>query len=129
MEGLIPEEYKLSQEDLDNIQKLFEEKYSTWEWNYGESPKSNYQNYKRFPFGSIDIRFNVASGLIKDTRIYGDFFGTEDVYLLQEKLNGTRYDKTEALKVLENEPMEKYFGNISKEEFVELMFQQIKKHK
>lgn len=123
MEGLEPEEHKLSSEDLNNIQKLFEEKYSTWEWNYGESPKSNYQNYKRFDFGSIDIRFNVVNGLIKDTKIYGDFFGTEDVALLQEKLNGIRYDKVEVLNEIKDEPLEKYFGNITKEEFVELMFQ------
>ncbi|CAK7072943.1 lipoate--protein ligase [Tissierella sp. P1] len=123
MEGEVPQEYKLSQEDLDEIQKLFEEKYSTWEWNYGESPKSNYQNYKRFDFGSIDIRFNVISGLISDTKIYGDFFGTEDVALLQEKLDGKKYDKMEVSKIIENEPLEKYFGNISKEEFVDLMFQ------
>lgn len=123
MEGLEPEEHKLSSEELNNIQKLFEEKYSTWEWNYGESPKSNYQNYKRFDFGSIDIRFNVVNGLIKDTKIYGDFFGTEDVALLQEKLNGIRYDKVEVLNEIKDEPLEKYFGNITKEEFVELMFQ------
>lgn len=123
MEGLEPEEHKLSQEDLDNIQKLFEEKYSTWEWNYGESPKATYKNYKRFDFGSIDIRFNVVNGLIKDTKIFGDFFGTEDVALLEEKLNGVRYDKVEVSKAVENEPLQKYFGNISKEEFVDLMFQ------
>lgn len=123
MEGLEPEEHKLSPEELDGIQSLFKEKYSTWDWNYGESPKSNYQNYKRFDFGSVDIRFNVINGLIQDTKIYGDFFGTQDVALLQEKLNGVRYDKMEALNAIENEPMEKYFGNITKEEFVELMFQ------
>ncbi|NLK43573.1 MAG: lipoate--protein ligase [Tissierellia bacterium] len=123
MEGLEPEEHKLSQEDLDNIQKLFEEKYSTWEWNYGESPKANYKNYKRFDFGSIDIRFNVVNGLITDMKIYGDFFGTEDVALLQDKLNGVRYEKEEVKKAIENEPLQKYFGNISNEEFVDLMFQ------
>lgn len=122
MEGLQPEEYKLSETDLENIQKLYEEKYSTWEWNYGESPKFNYQNYKRFPFGSIDVRFNVVNGLIKDSKIYGDFFGTADVALLQEKLNGVKYEKTEVQKAIENEPLEKYFGNITKEEFLELMF-------
>jgi len=123
MEGLEPVEHKLSQEDLDNIQKLFEEKYSTWEWNYGESPKAQYKNYRRFDFGSIDIRFNVVNGLIKDMKIYGDFFGTEDVELLEGKLNGVRYDKDEVRKAVENEPLEKYFGNITKEEFVDLMFQ------
>lgn len=123
MEGLEPEEHKLSYEELDGIQDLFKEKYSRWEWNYGESPKSNYQNYKRFDFGSVDIRFNVLNGLIQDTKIYGDFFGTQDVALLQEKLNGVRYDKMEVVDAIENEPLEKYFGSISKEEFVELMFQ------
>ena len=67
-------------------------------------------------FGSIDIRFNVVNGLIKDTKIFGDFFGTEDVALLEEKLNGVRYDKVEVSKAVENEPIQKYFGNISKEE-------------
>ncbi|MBU5427268.1 lipoate--protein ligase [Tissierella pigra] len=123
MEGLEPEEYKLSQEDLDNIQKLFEEKYSTWEWNYGESPKSNYKNYKRFPFGSIDIRFNVVNGLIEEIKIYGDFFGTEDVKLLEDKLNKVRYDKKEVQNVIKDQPLQKYFGNISEEEFINLMFQ------
>lgn len=123
MEGLEPEEHRLSKEDLDNIQKLFKEKYSTWEWNYGESPISHYQNYRRFNFGSIDIRFNLVNGLISDIKIYGDFFGTEDVKLLQEKLNGIKYEKTEVLKAIESEPLEKYFGNISKKEFMDLMFQ------
>lgn len=123
MEGLTPEEHKLSQEDLDDIQKLFEEKYSTWDWNYGESPVSNYQNYKRFPFGSIDIRFNVENGLIQNSKIYGDFFGTQDVSILQQRLDGVKYDKDEVSKAIENEPLDKYFGNISKEEFLEFMFQ------
>ena len=63
------------------------------------------------------------SGLISDTKIYGDFFGTEDVALLQEKLNGIKYDKGEVAKIIENEPLEKYFGSITKEEFIDLMFQ------
>lgn len=122
MENLEPVEYKLLKEDLENIDKLFKEKYSTWEWNYGESPKFNYKNYKRFDFGSIDIRFNVVNGLMSKTAIYGDFFGTRDINLLVEKLNGTKYEKEEVKKSIENEPLNKYFGNINVDEFLELMF-------
>lgn len=118
-----PVEYKLSEEDLVNIDTLFKEKYSTWEWNYGESPKFNYKNYKRFDFGNIDIRFNVRNGLISETIIYGDFFGTRDVYFLQEKLNGTKYEKEEVRKALADEPLDKYFGDISVDEFVNLIFE------
>lgn len=123
MEGLKPVEYKLTEEELAEVQKSFDEKYSTWEWNYGESPKSNYKNYKRYPFGSIEIRFDLLNGLITNSKIYGDFFGTEDVSLLEEKLNGVKYDKKEVGNAIEDEPLQKYFGNINKEEFINLMFQ------
>lgn len=31
-------EYVLTEEDLKAVRTLMKEKYSTWEWNYGESP-------------------------------------------------------------------------------------------
>ena len=52
---LKPVEYVLSAEQKSEIDKLYEDKYSTWEWNFGESPDFDYKNYKRFPFGSIDV--------------------------------------------------------------------------
>ncbi len=122
MSGSEPVEYKLTEEDLKNIDELYEEKYNTWEWNYGGSPKFEYKNYKRFPFGSVDIRFNVRNGLISDTKIYGDFFGSQDVALLEEKLNGVKYEKEDLRLALEDEPLDKYFGNISLDEFLELLF-------
>ncbi len=123
MEGLEVEEYKLTKEELEGIEKSFKEKYSTWEWNYGSSPKSNYINYKRYPFGSIEIRFDLVNGLMKNTKIYGDFFGTKDIALLEEKLNNIKYNKKEVSKAIEDEALEKYFGNINKEDFIELIFQ------
>ena len=123
MEGLEPEEYILSKEDLDNIEKLYNEKYNTWQWNYGESPKFNYQNYKRFPFGSIDIRFNVINGLISESKIYGDFFGVDDVSLLQSKLNGIEYNRESIEKLLNEENLKQYFGAIEDIDFINLMFE------
>ena len=123
MEGLTPEVYKLTEDELKAIDKLYNEKYSTWEWNYGESPNFNYKNYKKFPFGSIEVRFDVHNGVIKASKIFGDFFGTMDIELLEEKLNGLKYNRETLEKVLTNEPLEKYFGNISIIEFLDLIFQ------
>lgn len=116
-------EYKLTSDQLNQVNKLFEDKYSTWDWNYGESPKSTYSNYKRFDFGSIDVRFDIKSGKIENTRIYGDFFGTEDVRKLEDKLNGLRYHKESLEAGLIDEPLNKYFGNIELVDFVDLLFQ------
>lgn len=122
MAGNEPVEYKLSDEDIENIDKLYTEKYNTWEWNYGSSPKFEYKNYKRFPFGSIDIRFNVIDGVICETNIYGDFFGSKDVSLLAEKLNGTNYERQAVKAAIANEPLDKYFGDITEEELLDLIF-------
>lgn len=122
MIGSEPVEYVLSEEDLNNIDKLYNEKYSKWEWNYGKSPKFEYKNYKRFPFGSIDVRFNVVDGVIRGTTIYGDFFGSKDVGELENNLNGTNYEKQSIKAAIEDEPLEKYFGSITKEEFLDLIF-------
>lgn len=121
LEDLKPEEYKLTDLQLDEVDKLFKEKYSTWEWNYGESPEFDYKNYKRFPFGSIEVRLEVKSGIIQESKIYGDFFGVEDVGLLEEKLKGKRYDRQVLEDFIKNESLERYFGSITNEEFLELL--------
>lgn len=123
MEGLTPEVYKLTDKELEDIDKLYKEKYSTWEWNYGESPDFNYKNYKKYPFGSVDIRLDVGNGRIKDCKIYGDFFGTMDVKLLEDKLNGLKYNRQSLEEGLMDEPLDKYFGNITLDEFIDLVLQ------
>lgn len=122
MEGFTPEKYELSEEEKTSIDKLYREKYSTWEWNYGKSPKFNLKNYKRFSFGAIDIRLDVKGGIIQDCKIFGDFFGAEDVKDLEDKLKGKRYDRGSLSIELEDEDLIKYFGNITLEEFIDLIF-------
>src|SRR5690606_23137944 len=73
------ETFRLSDEEWKAVHKLKDEKYGTWEWNYGNSPKFNIQRSKRFPIGEIDLRIYVEKGIISSFRIYGDFFGKEPV--------------------------------------------------
>lgn len=122
-DGLTPDEYVLSEIQKDEINKLFEEKYSTWDWNYGESPDFDFKNYKRFPIGSIDVRIKVKNGIIDDMKIYGDFFGTEDVIILQNRLIGQRYERENIEEIIKDEPLDKYFGNISTEDFGKLILE------
>lgn len=115
-------EYVLTEEDWDKIHKISEERYQNWEWNYGKSPKFNLQNSHRFPVGSVDIRLEVNRGIIENCKIYGDFFGVGEVIDIEQKLTGTRYEKESISSVLGEIDVRHYFGNVTKDEIVALIY-------
>ncbi|MBG9543989.1 lipoate--protein ligase [Cytobacillus firmus] len=119
--GEIPE-YKLMDEDWERIHQLSRERYQNWDWNYGRSPKFDLQHSHRFPVGQIDIRLNVTKGKIEGCKIYGDFFGVGDVSEIENKLTGIRYEKSEIEKAFEGVDIKHYFGNVTKEEFINLVY-------
>ncbi|TYR74874.1 lipoate--protein ligase [Rossellomorea vietnamensis] len=116
------EEYELTEEDWKNINELSEERYGNWNWNYGKSPKFNLQHSHRFPVGSIDIRLEVNKGLIENCKIYGDFFGVGDVSDIENKLIGLKYEKAEVEHALEGVEIPHYFGNVTKEDIINLIY-------
>ena len=96
IENSIAAEHRiLSVGDAEMIQKLADEKYSTWEWNYGQSKQYQYTNKKRYPYGAVEINLNVDAGYITDIRINGDYFGLGDISVLENRLIGLRYDSAE----------------------------------
>ncbi|WP_195695433.1 lipoate--protein ligase [Priestia megaterium] len=115
-------EYKLTEKDWETIHQISKERYQSWDWNYGKSPKFNLQHSHRFPVGQIDVRLEVNKGKIDACTIYGDFFGVGDVQEVQGKLTGVRYEKASIEQALEGIDIPHYFGNITKEEFVELIY-------
>jgi lipoate---protein ligase len=122
-EGLddIPE-YVLTEQDWEKIHELSKERYQNWDWNYGKSPKFNLQHSHRFPVGQIDVRFEVNKGIIENCKIYGDFFGVGDVTEIEDKLTGIKYEKSQIASALEAVDIKHYFGNISKEDFINLIY-------
>ncbi len=115
-------EYLLTEEDWGNIHQLSKERYQNWDWNYGKSPKFNLQHSHRFPVGSIDIRLDVKKGFIENCKIYGDFFGVGDMSDIENRLRGIRYEKSGIDKALEDINTTFYFGNVSKEELINLIY-------
>ncbi|MBV7274072.1 lipoate--protein ligase [Clostridiaceae bacterium UIB06] len=114
--------YEFSQEEWDEIKRISDSKYATWEWNYGNSPKFNYFNEKKFKGGIIQVNVNVHKGIIKDIKLYGDFFSEKDISELEELLTSIKYLKDDVLSVLKKTNIEKYMINISNENLLEVMF-------
>lgn len=114
--------WELTEEDWKNIHKLSEERYQQWDWNYGKSPKFNMKHSHRFPTGGVDVRLEVNKGVIDDVKIYGDFFGVGDMEEVEQLLIGKPYSKEAIEEALETIDVPKYFGGITKEELVQLIY-------
>ena len=127
LEGLYEESepfasYNLTPAEWKAVHQLKEEKYDTWDWNYGRSPKFNIQRSRRFPVGEIDLRIFVEKGHIAAFKIFGDYFGKEPVEKLEKLFEGARYEKEDISALLKDIEIAEYFGAIAKEDFIDLVY-------
>ncbi|MFF2886535.1 lipoate--protein ligase [Paenibacillus sp. NPDC057967] len=114
--------YELTQQDWDKVRKLADERYRSWEWNYGRSPAFNVQQRKRIEgVGTFDVRLQVEEGVITEAAIYGDYFGRGDSAEVAERLAGTRYDAASLRELTDSLDLPYYFGAITKEQWLELL--------
>lgn len=103
--------YQLSEEDINEINKLVEEKYNTWQWNFGHSPKYALNNEIKYPGGNIEFSLNVEKGLIKEIKFFGDFFGKKDVSYIEDLLKNTNHNEASIRSILNNIDINDYFLN------------------
>ncbi len=114
--------YELTEEDRAAIQKLVDEKYGTWDWNFGNSPKYNFQKGIKTSGGHVEVNLEVRKGQIEEVKIFGDFFNTRDVSELEDLLRGAPHEREKIRDVLSTVGIEKYLNNVTVDEFVEGMF-------
>ena len=103
--------YELNDKDVESINKLVEEKYSTWEWNFGYSPKYSLYNEVKYPGGNLEFSLDVHDGLIKDIKFFGDFFGKEDISFIENKLRNVKHNEYSIKSALEDVDINNYFLN------------------
>lgn len=114
--------YEFTEEDLQKIQEIRDEKYSTWEWNYGYSPDYNFTEGARTKGGTIEMNMNVSGGMITDVKIYGDFFHIKDIDPIERALENTKHEESEIRKVLQQFDLKEYFNEITEDDLVSIMF-------
>ena len=113
------EEIHLQSNEIAAIHALKAEKYDTWQWNFGKSPKFQLQNRRRFPGGLLDIHLSVQTGLISEIKIYGDFLALLPVADLEEVIEGCAYEESALLTSLAGIDLAPYLGGITLQELVE----------
>lgn len=115
-------EYVLTGSDLTAINALIENKYATWEWNYGESPAFEVEKSQRYEGGQLSLKYNVVDGTLQGLKIYGDFFGKQDIGDIEKLLMNKQFQEEAIRKVLQGIDFNEYFTGISVDNFIECMF-------
>lgn len=113
-------QYILNETDVQEIDKLVAEKYSTWEWNYGFSPAYNFTKAKKIPAGFIEVHIDVQKGLIENIKIFGDFFASKPIEELEQLLLHARHEEQEIANILNQVDIKDYFGKVEIEEIIDI---------
>lgn len=114
--------YELSESDIRTIEKIRDEKYSQWDWNFGSSPDYNFQQGVRCAGGTLEMHLDVHKGVINKCRIFGDFFTTGDISVIENALIDLRHDKAVIRERLKEFDIDRYFHNMTREDLIAAMF-------
>ena len=114
--------YTFSEKDIAAINQLAQEKYKTWKWNYGYSPKYQLEREIAFASDNLKIILAVKDGLIEKINLNGLSNPEHGLKSIADKLEGIPHSKEEISKVLNQYKNEKIFREIMMEELINGMF-------
>jgi lipoate-protein ligase A len=66
----------------DTLRELYN-RYSSWEWLYGEAPPFDFSFFEKFSWGEIQFHFELEGGLIRRAFVYSDAMDEE--FILRQK--------------------------------------------
>ncbi len=114
---------ELSKADHAKINELVRDKYSTWEWNYGYSPKYNFRKVIRTGMsGTIEFDLDVHNGMIHQIKIFGDYFSRFDTEDIESALTGIEHNESAIRKALQSFNIADYFTGLTLQEMIDGMF-------
>ena len=113
--------YEPTSEDIEAIQKLCIEKYQTWDWIFGYSPRYRFTNTLNTANGAIYVNLLVEKGLVAEASITGAI-RTEISQKLADALVECRHDQDAIKTALFRLNEEFQRGGMSVELLIDVMF-------
>lgn len=116
--------YPLTPEDLAAVEKLREERYAAWDWNYGQSPACTVLRRRRVEgCGLVEAYISVDSGLISAIAFRGDFFSAVEPEELAPRFVGRTPDQAGFAAALEGMDVSRYFAGLQNDQLIEILCQ------
>ncbi len=113
-----PKVTSLSSTETDGIKKLSDEKYSTWEWIYGYSPKYQFRNKLNFEDQMTEFSIGVEKGIIREINAENISLNN----LLNSILHNTKHDYNAIKSLFINKGLNDIFPGYSPEDFCRTLF-------
>lgn len=110
------EKVELNEKQLKEINDLAKNKYSDWQWNYGNSPDFTFEKTSDTFMGNLKVNLHVKKGTVFASTIIGENFPCSEITSI---IAGSRYSYNEILNKLKKI---KSFENINFEEIADCFF-------
>jgi len=114
-------EMALADEDLKAIEKMRDEKFATWQWNYGRSNAAQFASKQKFSCGTVEVSYSLLHGCICDISFGGDYLGNLPSEAVAEALKGCRYERKDILETLEHCGVGDVFDSLTPDELTTLI--------
>ena len=113
---------ELPADALAAVRKLKENRYDTWQWNYGYSPQCSVTNSKRIEgCGKVILQFSMEEGKLRNLQISGDFFGNRDAAELALLLEGCENRADAVSQRLQGAALEEFIHNFTVDDLISLL--------
>ncbi|MFO7659071.1 MAG: lipoate--protein ligase [Bacteroidales bacterium] len=101
--GVFPEagNYEFTKDDVIAIKKLADEKYRTWEWIYGYSPKYSFINSFFIEDKPVSAELMVEQGIITAAKFEGNLLTLQQSGALAALITGNKHDEVELRKCID----------------------------
>lgn len=108
-------ELRLSPSQLQEIDRRADERFRTWEWNFGHSPAASFATEGKFPCGTIRVAYTLRHGVFESIRFDGDFIGALPADELATRLLDRRPE------AILDAPVGAYFDGLTPRQLLDLL--------
>ena len=112
----------LSAEQVAEVRRQADEKFSTWDFIYGHSHEADFRCKAKLSCGTVEADIRVDRGLIARLDFSGDFLFDTPAQELAAKMTGLRYAPAEVKAFLATQPVSTYFRGATPADLAALLF-------
>lgn len=112
----------LSAEQVAEVRRQADEKFSTWDFIYGHSHEADFRCKAKLSCGTVEANIRVDRGLITRLDFSGDFLFDTPTQELATKMTGLRYAPAEVKAFLATQPVSTYFRAATPDDLAALLF-------